>query len=148
MANGTRRSALKRSCARSSGECRNSYDVCAEIRGEDGHGDEFTEGRKYEEWAQYLYETGAAAAPETYGITMPSWEEMKEQGVFKQALPPVIGFEDFARIPRAIRLQLLRVRSRLFRVTADHCRIRGSSKMMRSSVLFQCSRQVFRAMAQ
>lgn len=82
------------------GECRNSYDVCAEIAEKMGIGDEFTEGRTYEEWAQYLYETGAAAAPETYGITMPSWEEMKEQGVFKQALPPVIGLEDFRKDPK------------------------------------------------
>lgn len=82
------------------GECRNSYDVCAEIAEKMGIGDEFTEGRTYEEWAQYLYETGAVAAPETYGITMPSWEEMKEQGVFKQALPPVIGLEDFRKDPK------------------------------------------------
>lgn len=31
---------------------------------------------------------------------MPSWEEMKEQGVFKQALPPVIGLEDFRKDPK------------------------------------------------
>lgn len=82
------------------GECRNSYDVCAEIAEKMGIGKEFTEGRTYEEWSQYLYETGAAAAPEAYNITMPSWEEMKEQGVFKQELPPVIGLEDFRRDPK------------------------------------------------
>ena len=82
------------------GECRNSYDVCAEIAEKMGIGEEFTEGRTYEEWSQHLYETGAAAAPEAYNITMPSWEEMKEQGVFKQELPAVIGLEDFRKDPK------------------------------------------------
>ena len=78
------------------GECRSSYDVCADIAETFGLRDEFTEGRTHDEWVQYLYESGAAASPD-----MPSWDEILEQGVYKQALEPAIGLVDFRTDPDA-----------------------------------------------
>lgn len=76
------------------GECRSSYDVCAEIADRFGLKDEFTEGRTHDEWVEHLYKAGAAADED-----MPSWEEIKEQGVYKRALQPVIGLKDFRDDP-------------------------------------------------
>ena len=78
------------------GECRSSYDVCADIADKFGLRDEFTEGRTQEEWIQYLYEQGAEADPD-----MPSWDEIREQGVYKRQLEPVIGLEAFRNDPDA-----------------------------------------------
>lgn len=76
------------------GECRSSYDVCADIAEKFGLREEFTEGRTHDEWVQYLYEQGAAEDPD-----MPSWEEIKEQGIYKRALEPAIGLKDFREDP-------------------------------------------------
>lgn len=76
------------------GECRSSYDVCADIAERFGLREEFTEGRTHDEWVQYLYEQGAAEDPD-----MPSWEEIKEQGIYKRALEPAIGLKDFREDP-------------------------------------------------
>ena len=78
------------------GECRSSYDVCADIADKFGKKDDFTEGRTQEEWIQYLYEQGAEADG-----NMPTWDEIKAQGVYKRALDPVIGFEAFRSDPDA-----------------------------------------------
>lgn len=76
------------------GECRSSYDVCADIAAKFGLRDKFTEGKTQEEWIQELYEAGAEADGD-----MPSWEEIKKQGVYKRELEPVIGLEDFRKDP-------------------------------------------------
>ena len=76
------------------GECRSSYDVCADIADKFGKKDAFTEGKTQEEWIQELYEAGAAADKD-----MPSWDEIKEQGVYKRALEPAIGLVDFRTDP-------------------------------------------------
>lgn len=76
------------------GECRTSYDVCADIADKFGKKDEYTEGRTQEEWIKYLYEKGAEADGK-----MPSWDEIKEQGVYKRALEPAIGLKDFRDDP-------------------------------------------------
>ena len=76
------------------GECRSSYDVCADIADKFGKKDAFTEGKTQEEWLQELYEAGAAADKD-----MPSWDEIKEQGVYKRALEPAIGLVDFRTDP-------------------------------------------------
>lgn len=78
------------------GECRSSYDVCADIAERFGLREEFTEGRTHDEWVQYLYESGAAADPD-----MPSWDEIREQGIYKRALDPAIGLEAFRADPDA-----------------------------------------------
>ncbi|WP_225749768.1 DMSO/selenate family reductase complex A subunit [Paraeggerthella sp. Marseille-Q4926] len=76
------------------GECRSSYDVCADIADKFGKKDEYTEGRTHDEWVQYLYEEGAKADGE-----MPSWDEIKAQGIYKRALEPSIGLKDFRDDP-------------------------------------------------
>ena len=80
------------------GECRSSYDVCADIAESFGKRDEFTEGRTHDEWVQYLYENNYSSF---YGIKVPSWDEILEQGLFKQELPPAIGFDKFRDDPEA-----------------------------------------------
>lgn len=77
-------------------ECRSSYDVMAEIADKFGVKEEFTEGRTHDEWVQYLYEEGAAADSD-----MPSWDEIKEQGVYKRGVEPAIGLKDFREDPVA-----------------------------------------------
>ncbi len=76
------------------GECRSSYDVCADIADKFGKKDEYTEGRTHDEWVQYLYEEGAKADGK-----MPSWDEIKAQGIYKRALEPSIGLKDFRDDP-------------------------------------------------
>ncbi|MEG0991492.1 MAG: molybdopterin dinucleotide binding domain-containing protein, partial [Gordonibacter sp.] len=53
-----------------------------------------TEGRTHDEWVQYLYEQGAQADGK-----MPSWSEIKEQGIYKRPVEPAIGLEDFRTDP-------------------------------------------------
>ena len=57
------------------GECRSSYDVCADIADTFGLKDAFTEGRTHDEWVQYLYEQGMAKDKD-----MPSWEQHQGPG--------------------------------------------------------------------
>ena len=76
------------------GECRSSYDVCADIADKFGMKDAFTEGKTQEQWIQELYEAGAEADGD-----MPSWDEIREQGVYKRTLDPVIGLEAFRTDP-------------------------------------------------
>ena len=78
------------------GECRSSYDVCADIADKFGMKDAFTEGKTQEQWIQELYEAGAEADGD-----MPTWDEIKEQGVYKRALEPSIGLEAFRTDPDA-----------------------------------------------
>ena len=78
------------------GECRPSYDVCADIADKFGKRDEFTEGKTQEDWIKELYEAGAAEDPD-----LPSWDEIREQGVYKRELPPAIGLESFRNDPEA-----------------------------------------------
>lgn len=78
------------------GECRSSYDVMADIADKFGLRDEFTEGRTQDEWVEYLYDQGRSVESD-----MPSFEEIKEQGVYKRPLEPAIGLEDFRKDPLA-----------------------------------------------
>lgn len=77
------------------GECRSSYDVCADIADTFGLKDAFTEGRTHDEWVQYLYEQGMAKDKD-----MPSWEQIKAQGVYKRKCEPAIGLKDFRDDPK------------------------------------------------
>ena len=76
------------------GECRSSYDVCADIAATFGLRDKFTEGRTHDEWIKKLYEDGAAK-----DSAMPSWEQINKQGVYKRPLGPVIALENFRQDP-------------------------------------------------
>ena len=76
------------------GECRSSYDVCADIADKFGKRDAFTEGKTQEDWIKELYEAGAKADG-----NMPTWDEIKAQGVYKRTLEPAIGLVDFRTDP-------------------------------------------------
>lgn len=78
------------------GECRSSYDVCADIADRFGIKDDYTEGRTHDEWVQYLYEKGAEK-----DSAMPSWDQIKQQGVYKRACAPAVGLKDFRDDPVA-----------------------------------------------
>lgn len=78
------------------GECRSSYDVCADIAETFGLRDKFTEGRTHDEWTRYLYEQGAAKDGQ-----MPSWEQILKQGVYKRECKPAIGLKKFRDDPIA-----------------------------------------------
>lgn len=78
------------------GECRTSYDVCADIAESFGLRDAFTEGKTQEEWIKELYEAGAAADG-----NMPTWDEILEQGVYKREVAPAIGLQAFREDPKA-----------------------------------------------
>ena len=76
------------------GECRKAYDVQADIADKFGIKDQFTEGRSSEDWVEFLYKQTADKNSD-----MPSWEEILEQGVWKQEVEPVIGLKDFRDDP-------------------------------------------------
>ena len=75
-------------------ESRCSYDVMAEIADKLGKKDAFTEGRTHDDWVQYLYETGASADSK-----MPTWDEIKEQGVYKRQCDPAVGLKAYRDDP-------------------------------------------------
>lgn len=77
-------------------ECRPSYDVMADIAEKMGVRDDFTEGKTQEEWIRELYEKGAAKDG-----NMPTWDEIRSQGVYKRELPPAIGLKKFRDDPIA-----------------------------------------------
>ncbi len=77
-------------------ECRPSYDVNAEIAEKLGVKDKFTAGLTQDEWVEKLYKAGAEADP-----LMPSWEQIKEQGVYKRKHDSAIAFKDFRDDPVA-----------------------------------------------
>lgn len=78
------------------GECRSSYDVCADIAASFGLRDEFTEGLSHDEWTKKLYEAGAAKDGQ-----MPTWDQIRKQGVYKRELAPAIGLKKFRDDPVA-----------------------------------------------
>ncbi|MDO4400255.1 MAG: molybdopterin-dependent oxidoreductase [Coriobacteriia bacterium] len=83
------------------GECRSSYDVCAEIAQKMGIGDKFTEGKTHDQWIEEMYKAGQAAAVEAGYKDMPTWEGILEQGVYKVKCEPSIGLKAFRDDPEA-----------------------------------------------
>ena len=78
------------------GECRCSYDVMTEIADKMGVKNDFTKGgMTHDDWVEYLYKAGAAADKK-----MPSWEQIRKQGVYKRKLDPVVGLKDFRDDPK------------------------------------------------
>ena len=118
------------------GECRSSYDVCADIADKFGMKDAFTEGKTQEQWIQELYEAGAEADG-----NMPSWDEIREQGVYKRTLDPVIGLEAFRTDPAKNRLEPRPGRSRSTPSSWPTSPPHGSWKTTRSSIPSPCSRR-------
>ena len=70
--------------------------MCADIAEKLGIREKFTEGRTHDEWVKFLYEQGRAAEP-----SMPTWDEILEQGVYKLEVEPAIGLKAFRDDPVA-----------------------------------------------
>lgn len=79
-------------------ECRGVYEMCAEISKRMGVGQEFTEGRDQEGWLKHLYAESLKMNP-----ALPSYEEMREMGIFRQKAPKdtFVAYEDFRINPEA-----------------------------------------------
>lgn len=121
---------------------RSSYDVCADIADKFGKKDAFTEGKTQEDWIKELYEAGAKADG-----NMPTWDEIKAQGVYKRTLEPAIGLVDFRTDPVKNRCPRRRARSRSTPSSWPRSPPRGSSKRATSSTPSPCSRPASRATA-
>lgn len=76
------------------GECRSSYDVMAEIADKFGVKDKFTEGKTHDQWVEQLYNEARAKDPE-----LPTFEQIKQQGVYKRPLKPAIALKEFVDDP-------------------------------------------------
>ena len=70
------------------------YDSLTLIADKMGVKEQFTEGKTQEDWIKELYEAGAKADG-----NMPTWDEIKAQGVYKRPLEPAIGLVDFRTDP-------------------------------------------------
>lgn len=75
-------------------ECRPSYDVHADIAEKLGVRELFTAGKTQDEWIRELYEEGAADHPD-----MPSWDEIRAQGIYKKPIASAIAFEQNVKDP-------------------------------------------------
>ena len=80
------------------GECRSSYDVCADIADKFGKKDAFTEGKTQEDWIKELYEKTREKDTE-----LPTYDEAMEMGVYTRKNPKgaTIAFEAFRNDPAA-----------------------------------------------
>ncbi len=84
------------------GETRNDYDIFADLAARLGYAAAFTEGRDEMGWLRHMYDEAARAAPRL-GVTLPSFDEFWERGVFEFPEPeaPRVLFADFRRDPEA-----------------------------------------------
>jgi anaerobic dimethyl sulfoxide reductase subunit A len=72
-------------------ECRNEYDVFAEIAGKFGLKEQFTEGKTMEDWVKVSIERTRAELDPTF----PTFEEFKAKGVHHfQFDEPLVGFKE------------------------------------------------------
>lgn len=72
------------------------YEVCAELADRLGVGKKFTEGRTQEQWVKHTIAESAREIPE-----LPSYEKLKEMGVWKRAGESVIPLKEFREDPAA-----------------------------------------------
>lgn len=81
-------------------ECRQSYDVLAEVAQKLGFKEQFTEGRTHEQWIEHCYNTMREKDP-----ALPSFEQTNDQGIIgrKLALDPNqrIALKAFREDPQA-----------------------------------------------
>lgn len=71
-------------------ECRNAYDFLTDVAERLGVKEQYTEGRTWKQWQEYIYEQGLEARPD-----LPSLEEGLEMGYWKQEMSypnPLAGF--------------------------------------------------------
>ncbi|MGI5950270.1 MAG: molybdopterin dinucleotide binding domain-containing protein [Brooklawnia sp.] len=77
-------------------ESRGIYEIASGLAERFGQLDEFTEGRTHEEWVKETVEASRKINP-----GMPSYEELKDIGIWKKANPPRIALQEFRDDPEA-----------------------------------------------
>ena len=78
-------------------EAKSIYEMCTELAKRMGVEKEFTEGRTQEQWIEHLYAETRKNDP-----TLPTFEEMKELGIYKRNYDHhYIAYEDFRKDPRS-----------------------------------------------
>lgn len=77
-------------------DCKGIYEICTEVAKRMGVEQEFTEGRTQEEWVAYTVEETRKNYPD-----MPSFEELREMGVWKMTGESVIPLREFREDPDA-----------------------------------------------
>lgn len=77
-------------------ECKNIFEICAEVADRFGIKEKFTEGKTIE---QYLRE--AVAEAQKSQADFPSFEEFREKGIYKTPPTPVIAYKKFVEDPEA-----------------------------------------------
>ena len=75
-------------------ECRSIYWVCSELARRFGVEQAFTEGRTQEEWCRFTIDESRKNIPE-----LPTYEELKEMGIWKKHGESVIPLADFRSDP-------------------------------------------------
>lgn len=76
--------------------CKPIYEVCTELAKRLGVEQEFTEGRSREDWIRYHLDESRKEIP-----NLPSYEQLKKQGIYKENGGSVIPLEDFRADPEA-----------------------------------------------
>lgn len=80
-------------------ECKTIYEITSQIAHRMGVGDEFTEGRTQEEWLRWMYQE---TVKQNNDPNLPSYEEMRKQGIFKKQFErPYVAYEAFRKDPDA-----------------------------------------------
>lgn len=77
-------------------DCRTVYEMCSGIAARLGVEKEFTEGRTQEDWVRQVVEDSREAVP-----GLPSFDELREMGVWKVKGESYIGLKDFRDDPVA-----------------------------------------------
>lgn len=77
-------------------DCKPIYEILTGIAAKLGVEKEFTEGRTQEEWVKWLVDESRKEIPD-----LPDFEKLREQGIFRTTLDPVISMKDFRDDPKA-----------------------------------------------
>ncbi|WP_168582595.1 DMSO/selenate family reductase complex A subunit [Gephyromycinifex aptenodytis] len=77
-------------------ECRPVYDMMTGIADKLGVKEKFTEGRTQEEWVRWLVDESRKNIP-----GLPSFEQLRKDGIYREKLDPVIALKDFRDDPQA-----------------------------------------------
>lgn len=82
-------------------DTKDGWDMCVEIAKKLGVEKEFTEGKSKEEWVKQIFKETAAAAEEAGMTPLPTHEQMKETGVYRDVREPEAGiaYRDFIDDP-------------------------------------------------
>ena len=77
-------------------ETKSLYEMMSEVAKRMGSEQAFTEGKTEDEWLRSIYAASQAVVPE-----LPTFDEMRAQGIFKKKLPSFIAYADFREDPKA-----------------------------------------------